>query len=111
MSKSFRTIKKSTAKSSVSRKTLRSAVKKTSSSAKKGMWTAAKKSASAAKTGNSVAKKGAAKKSAKKGAVYGQVVETKAALISQYLHQPSIIRPAMSGSGMALRNVVGSKVR
>jgi hypothetical protein len=111
VSKAFRTIKKSAAKSSVSRKTLRSAVKKTSSAAKKGTWAATKKSGTGAKKGGSVAKKGAGKKASKNGAVHGHVVETKTALIHRYLHQPSIIRPALSSGETSLRNAVGSKVR
>ena len=115
MSKPFRTIKKSAAKSSVSRKTLRSAVKKTSSAAKKGTSTAAKKSARAAKKSGQVVKRGAAKKSVKKSgknsAGSRHAVETKPELINQYLHQPSIIRPATVGAWPSLRTAFGSKAR
>lgn len=76
----MRTIKKSAAKSSVSRSVLRSAVKKSSGSAKKTSWGWAAKKKSA--------KKGGARKSApkaKKGSNYASVA-------GDWVHQPSVIR-------------------
>ena len=110
MSKSVRTIKKSAAKSSVSRKTLRSAVKKTSSAAKKSSWSAAKKSGHSAKKGASVAKRGTAKKGVKES-TGSHAGGSKMERFDQYLHQPSIIRPATSGTWTSLRNLFGSKDR
>ena len=94
MSKPFRTIKKSAAKSSVSRKTLRSAVKK-SSSEKKGSSSAEKPAgAYVTKTRSSAAEKAGAKKSAKNSTT-GRAKELKLApaVLSEYLNQRSVIRP------------------
>jgi hypothetical protein len=110
VSKLYRTIKKSAAKSSVSRKTLRSAVKRSASTVKKGTWSA-KKSGHAAKKGASLGKRGAAKKGGKKRASYGQMVEAKPDLITQYLHQSSVIRPAKADALTSPRTVFGSKAR
>ena len=108
MAKSLRTIKKSAAKSSVSRKTLRAAVKKTSSAAKKGSWSAAKKPGHSAKKGASATKRDAAKKGAKKH-TGNHVGGSKMERFDQYLHQPSIIRPATSSTWTSLRKLFGSK--
>lgn len=111
VSKSLRTIKKSAAKSSVSRSKLRSAVKKASSAGKMSETVLAKKvSRSAKKVGAKVAKKGGGKKSTAKQ-LPGSPKLSKADLISAYVHQPSIIRPVSSGSWTSAPTFIGSKDR
>jgi hypothetical protein len=85
--KSLRTIKKSAAKSSVSRSKLRSAVEQTSSSANKGR--------------------------SKKIKAFGKKKTTvSAGSVSAFVHQPSIIRPMGTlGSWAGIASFVGSKDR
>ena len=90
MRKPIRTVKKSAAKSSVSRKTLRSAVKKSSGS-KKGVTLAAKtKSRAANETASKAERSG---KTVKRDVITGGFIAAKNDLIREYVRQPSIIRP------------------
>jgi hypothetical protein len=84
MAKSLRTIKKSAAKSSVSRSKLRSAVRATSGAS------VTKSVAGSQKKVRSSAKQGAAKKP---GANSKKKATAKAKSVSAFVRQPSIIRP------------------
>lgn len=109
MAKSLRTIKKSAAKSSVSRSKLRSAVKKASSAAKTDKTFTAKKAGHAAKKGGvKSAKKGSRKKSVGKHSA-SSPQSSKADLMNAYVHQPSVIRPVFGSVWTPARTFFGSK--
>ena len=100
VSKSFRTIKKSAAKSSVSRSKLRTAVKKSSSPGKAYSFSA-KKASHATKKGD------ARKPAAKKASGHRKSLNATDALV----HQPSVIRPVATSTWSTPRRPFGSKVR
>lgn len=96
MPKNTRTIKKSAAKSSVSRSVLRSAVKKSSGSAKKKAWGWAAKKTQAAK-------KAGARKSSPGAKPSSSTVD--------WVHQPSVIREPGPKVWRPLGALIGPKSR